>query len=312
MNKTLLAGAWSVPLALAGAFWALGGPGVPLGRDDERGRNMGSVFATADPRVVGVTLAVIGLAGVATALAMRSRPRSTALPMAAMLLSLTLIVVVPDTRVLQNFGYLFMGFTGFWDKELALMLYSILGGVLWAMAAWSARGHAARPPRWGRWVTYAAAVLALPYGISRVAWAMGIPLGTTAGPLTDGSAAAAVEGAGRYSELVLGGLCFVGAVLTLGLVQRWGEVFPRWIPLLRGRRVPILLAVIPGALGAIMLIQPSVRLWIWWATGQVRMTADNWGSSVLGCSGCRGAWRWPPPPTPITRVAGLTWILARA
>ncbi|WP_165959510.1 hypothetical protein [Nonomuraea longispora] len=26
-------------------------------------------------------------------------------------------------------------------------------------------------------------------------------------------------------------------MLTLGLIGRWGEVFPRWIPMLRGRPV---------------------------------------------------------------------------
>jgi hypothetical protein len=35
----------------------------------------------------------------------------------------------------------------------------------------------------------------------------------------------------------------VGAGLMLGLVQRWGEVFPRWMIGLAGRRVPSALAV---------------------------------------------------------------------
>ena len=44
-----------------------------------------------------------------------------------------------------------------------------------------------------------------------------------------------------------------GSVLTLGLVQRWGEVFPRWMPFVRGRRVPIRLAVIPAATVAVLV-----------------------------------------------------------
>jgi hypothetical protein len=43
------------------------------------------------------------------------------------------------------------------------------------------------------------------------------------------------------------------AITAFGLVARWGEVFPRWIPGLRGRRVPTLFAVIPATAGAAIL-----------------------------------------------------------
>jgi hypothetical protein len=43
------------------------------------------------------------------------------------------------------------------------------------------------------------------------------------------------------------------AFTTIGLVSTWGEVFPRWVPFLGGRRVPTLAAVIPGAIGATIL-----------------------------------------------------------
>ncbi|HVX42382.1 MAG TPA: hypothetical protein VHC49_00755 [Mycobacteriales bacterium] len=43
------------------------------------------------------------------------------------------------------------------------------------------------------------------------------------------------------------------AFTAVGLVAGWGEVFPRWIPGLRGHRVPVGLAVIPGAAAAIGL-----------------------------------------------------------
>src|SRR5262249_5160164 len=51
------------------------------------------------------------------------------------------------------------------------------------------------------------------------------------------------------------------AFTAVGLVSAWGEVFPRWIPVLRGRRVPALAAVVPGALGAAVL----TLLWTWMA-----------------------------------------------
>lgn len=43
-------------------------------------------------------------------------------------------------------------------------------------------------------------------------------------------------------------------LLTLGLVHSWGEVVPRWIPVLGSRRVPVLAAVVPATLGATLII----------------------------------------------------------
>ncbi|MFI7286690.1 hypothetical protein ACIBRY_08545 [Streptomyces anulatus] len=43
------------------------------------------------------------------------------------------------------------------------------------------------------------------------------------------------------------------ALTAIGLVARWGETFPHWIPRLRGRRVPTKAAVIPATLGAAAL-----------------------------------------------------------
>jgi hypothetical protein len=54
--------------------------------------------------------------------------------------------------------------------------------------------------------------------------------------------------------LVLLSLLQMGAgALTLGLVQPWGEVLPRWLPLLGGRRVAVRAAVVPAAIGAGLL-----------------------------------------------------------
>lgn len=48
-----------------------------------------------------------------------------------------------------------------------------------------------------------------------------------------------------FSELV--------AFTAVGLIAAWGEVFPRWVPVLRGRRVPPLAVVVPAAIGAVLL-----------------------------------------------------------
>lgn len=43
------------------------------------------------------------------------------------------------------------------------------------------------------------------------------------------------------------------AFTAVGLVASWGEVVPRWIPVLGGRRIPVAAAVVPAALGALAL-----------------------------------------------------------
>jgi hypothetical protein len=44
--------------------------------------------------------------------------------------------------------------------------------------------------------------------------------------------------AGAFYLTVLTLLAILGGVLSLGLIKPWGLVYPRWIPLLAGRRVP--------------------------------------------------------------------------
>ncbi|MFD3488145.1 hypothetical protein [Streptomyces sp. NPDC058665] len=43
------------------------------------------------------------------------------------------------------------------------------------------------------------------------------------------------------------------AFTAVGLIAAWGEVWPRWVPVLRGRRIPPLAVVVPAALGAVAL-----------------------------------------------------------
>jgi hypothetical protein len=55
------------------------------------------------------------------------------------------------------------------------------------------------------------------------------------------------------------------AFSAVGLVARWGEVVPRWVPVLGGRAVPTRAAVIPAAAGALVL----TGLWTWMGITQV-------------------------------------------
>lgn len=60
------------------------------------------------------------------------------------------------------------------------------------------------------------------------------------------------------------------ALLTLGLVQPWGERVPRWVPVLGGRRVPVFAAVVPALAGAIaLMVLWTPILWEWTSSGLI-------------------------------------------
>jgi hypothetical protein len=110
--------------------------------------------------------------------------------------------------------------------------------------------------RWGRIAVYVALVAPVGYALTRYAWASGFPLGMSEEALRRGQ-----ESGTWTSGLFLATFGLVGAALMLGLVQRWGEVFPRWMIGLAGRRVPIALAVLLGSLVSVLLIVGGIAIW---------------------------------------------------
>ncbi|QGS68405.1 hypothetical protein CV093_07075 [Oceanobacillus sp. 143] len=123
----------------------------------------------------------------------------------------------------------------------------LIGGLLWVFAVISyqrkvrnacrdcGRKEKAKPfvlIKWAKWLTYTAAIAPLPYAITRFSWALGIPLGVERQMLED---FAKVNPMATLTEWVFGGLCIGGGLLTLGLIQKWGEVFPNWFPLFGAR-----------------------------------------------------------------------------
>ncbi|MFF8789620.1 hypothetical protein [Streptomyces sp. NPDC015125] len=109
---------------------------------------------------------------------------------------------------------------------------------------------ATEPPRRVVRLARLAAVTPLPSGLWRIAAALGIPVGFTG----DEAMATVTFGSGFSLYMIALTLFAEGlGLLTLGLVQRWGEAFPRWIPLLGGRRLPTAVAVLPAGLGATAL-----------------------------------------------------------
>ncbi|QXJ20395.1 hypothetical protein AGRA3207_001099 [Actinomadura graeca] len=121
-------------------------------------------------------------------------------------------------------------------------------------AAWkSAHAPAAGVPRWARVAACAIPFLALPSGLWRIAGiTLHLPIIAGGDDLQDGGSLPGWLPIEIY--VVLLSVLSEGLAFTaVGLVSGWGEVFPRWVPFLRGRRVPPLGAVIPAALGAAAL-----------------------------------------------------------
>ncbi|QUH03268.1 hypothetical protein HUO13_22715 [Saccharopolyspora erythraea] len=55
----------------------------------------------------------------------------------------------------------------------------------------------------------------------------------------------------RMQGALIGIAALLACVPVLGLISRWGEVFPRWVPWLHERPVALPLAVVPGGLVAL-------------------------------------------------------------
>jgi hypothetical protein len=129
-------------------------------------------------------------------------------------------------------------------------------------AAWvAAHAPAAGVPRWARAAAYAVPLTVLPSSVWRIAvCTFHVPI--VRGDIASGLSSSGLPGVPLGLYVVL--LSLVSELLAftaVGLISAWGEVFPRWIPVLRGRRVPALCAVVPAALGAAAL----TLLWTWTA-----------------------------------------------
>ena len=117
----------------------------------------------------------------------------------------------------------------------------------------------AEVPRWIVRAAYATTLTTLPSAVWRIA-AVVFHV-----PLLEATSPGQQPGEGRVlfdGPLYVITLSVVSealAFLTVGLVSRWGEIVPRWIPLLGGRRVPTLAAVVPAGAGAAIL----TVLWTW-------------------------------------------------
>jgi hypothetical protein len=70
------------------------------------------------------------------------------------------------------------------------------------------------------------------------------------------------------------------ALLTLGLVRPWGERLPQWVPILGGRDVAPLAALLPAYAGAAALTALWTPMLLWWRVPHADMTST--GAAVVG------------------------------
>ncbi|MFC5832648.1 hypothetical protein [Nonomuraea insulae] len=292
---------WSCVYAVLGLAWALGAPAFPWGASDPDPDGQLSLLAGLAPESGGWWVAAFAVVSGLTAWALARREGTSRVPLwLAWPIVLFLVVLVPDSRLMMGVAYtpllLFaplldgpfgqVGLGDAWPWPVLNQLGCVLGGLLLAGAAlryrrggrdggWTSAASAAR---WGRPAVAVAVATPLFYCATRWAWALGIPLGVSPEFLEAGARdTPGIWLAGAYLATV-GAL---GGVLTLGLVQRWGEVFPRWMIGLRGRRVPILLAVIPAGFVAVIITvagQTYIRRGL---AGHFRM--DEWGAWLPEC-----------------------------
>ncbi|NIK60800.1 hypothetical protein [Kribbella shirazensis] len=106
-------------------------------------------------------------------------------------------------------------------------------------------------PRWAYLLAHAIPFLALPSGL----WRLGLVFGSSMGLLDDAGRPAYLIGFGEKLYVVcLSIVSELVALTAVGLVSRWGEVAPRWIPFIGGRRVHPYAAIVPAVLGSLGLI----------------------------------------------------------
>jgi hypothetical protein len=284
--------AWSLVYAALGVYWAVSGRGFPY-PPETASDDLGPLLGRFGPGVAWTVVLLAGIPAAALGMAMLRGVRSRAVrPLfitAGVLLAGVLLLLMTGFILLQTLGYTPLGlvklFTG--DKlgqayvgmltqwTMVHQLLCLTGGFLWLAATisyarwsgdaclycgrrdgpegWQSPNNAAR---WGRIAVYVSMVAPVFYAFTRYAWALGFPLGMSEEYWRRGQ-----ESGLWIAGLFLANFGLVGAVLTLGLVQRWGEVFPRWMIGLAGRRVPIALAVVPASVASVLAFVGGIGIW---------------------------------------------------
>jgi hypothetical protein len=210
----------------------------------------------------------------------RRYPRLRAV-VAVLLLAATLWGILTGTfqpdRLRQLGTNLASGFAGAAGELVTILLFTGLAAGWAVLVATALRGTALATRltetvvRHRRPITLVAALGPVPYALARATWLT--PWPQFAGP------ADALAPEVRLWGLLLGGAAALGSVLTVGLIRPWGEVFPRWMPALAGRAVPIRTAAVPGGIVATLVTLAAVPMLVAMLSGD--LTTGDKVMSVL-------------------------------
>ncbi|MER7697576.1 hypothetical protein [Streptomyces sp. NPDC096095] len=155
-------------------------------------------------------------------------------------------------------------------------------------------GDTERPvPRWAMCLAYVLPLLLLPACLWRLPFALHFTMGQEA---QEGSLPALwlsipyVLGLSVLTEVV--------AILTIGLVRGWGEVAPAWIPVIGGRRVRPMAAVVPAVLGGLILtflftavpLGDDRDLTLYGVVDSIGYANDAWQALASVCGTLLAAW----------------------
>jgi hypothetical protein len=328
--------AWSLIYAALGSYWVASGHGFPYTPAPDA-NGIGPVIGRLGPGAAWIVVMMAGIPATALGWAMLRGVRSGTLrPLfitAGALLAGVLLFLMTDLNLLVLLGYTpyaVLGLVtgaeigqqyveGLTQWTTIHQMLCLIGGFLWLAASVSyARrsGDAClhcgrrvgaegwqrpdRAARWGRIAVYVSLVAPVFYALTRLAWALGFPLGMSEAFLRQGQ-----ERGVWIAGLFLATFGLVGAALTLGLVQRWGEAFPRWMIGLAGRRVPIALAVVPASLVSVLLVVGGIVIW----SGLPRMVTKLEAGTAVG-PGTVGAVTFQVGPTLLFPVWGAALAVA--
>lgn len=283
---------WSLFNAALGIYWALTGKGFPF-TPESAADPLAPIIGRFGITAAWIVVILAGFPAVAAGLAMlrgvKGRAIRPILITAGVLLAGVLLLLMTGLNLLVLFGYIPYAITLLFKGSIVAQRYltsvtqwatiyqviCLLGGFLWLAATFSytrlsgdACLHCGRrdnehgwtspdkAARWCRTAVFVSMVAPVFYAITRYAWALGIPMGMKEAYLREG-----MKTGMWTSGLFLATFGLVGALITLGLIQRWGEVFPRWMIGLAGRRVPIWLAILPSALISVLLVVGGIGIW---------------------------------------------------
>ncbi|MFD5699784.1 hypothetical protein [Streptomyces lasiicapitis] len=303
------AAAWGVAYAALQALWAATGTGVPLAGDRHTPAALQLLLAALALAASGVSLATTRTLG-------RGGRRATGGALAVLIPALGWGAIgLPMYFVTLVSGAGLESATG-----LANLLLVAAGTALLTLVAVSYRrrlsGGCPRcgqrhqgagngplvhppattaPPR-TRATAYLLMCGLLPWSVVKTVWLFGVDAIGVSGEAWQDEVESESTGAAKalasvgVDVTVLG--AGLGVFLLLGLLYRWGQVFPRWTLLLAGRRVPRLLPLIPAWLTGFSLALYGTLL----TAGSLLMAA--------------GVLPKPEPDGVFTSGTGLAWMVA--